>query len=389
MTRTIIRRSYLWFLVCLLLLGSCAGAPKPEERWRKQYQDGVRAREQGNLDRAEAKLLGALGSADEMGAADLRTSMILVELGDLYATLGRDTDAGNSFRQAVAIQEQVLGHDHLQVAATLERLARVLRRESRYEESVAALERALAIRDNAETIITPAVAATLEDLAVSHAMAGRYRQAIPFLERSLTIREAVVGPNDPSVVRTLGHLAEAHQQLGNDEGLFFSLSRSLRVMSNELAPVDSLMAAQIRAHGDLLAEKHLALFTRRTSRRQTDAKSPPAGSAGKSVTAEQEEEAVRKLLAGVAKLAAGRFDLAAKDFESAHPNLPRDDELRNELVKGYGIIGMEYYSDGRLEDAIHVWERALAVDPKNEQINSYLVRIRKSMKKAKEIAPGK
>lgn len=376
---------------CLLLLltAACAGVPKPEDGWKRHFQIGTKALERGDAVRAESEFLEARDFAEAIGPTDLRLSMILVALGSLYTTGARDEEAENSLRQAAAIQEKVLGSDHVQVASTLESIAHLHIRQARYEEAAATLERALAIRDGQEPVVTRAVAATLEDLAGIYTRMGRHTNAIPLLERALVIREAVDGPHDPSVVRTLGQLAEIQHRLGQNEGMFASLSRSLRILGAELTHVDSVMAGEVLRYGELLEETRLASSARRTSKRESAADPATGARAHGNATAEQKEEALLMLHAGNAKLERGHFDLAAVDFETAQAHLPDDPMLEEQLVKGYSVIGMEFYSQGRLEEAIQIWVRALAVDPKNEQVIAYLDRIRKSMKRAKEITNEK
>ncbi len=379
------RRIAAALCACLLTFAfGCGGPPGPEECWKQSFHAGTRASERGEFDRAEAEFLQARMCAEELGAPDLRLSMALSELGTLYAESGRDEEAENSLRQAAAVQEQVLGHDHAQVAATLERLAALFRMTGRYEESITALERALAIRDAQESVMAPALATTLEDLAGSHALMGRYKQAVPLLERALVIRQTSLGPHHPSVVRTLGQLAEAHHQLGSNDDVFLSLSRSLRILGTRIAPADSLAAVTILRSGELLEEMRLQSLARRAPRKSAPATGARDVGKSRKVSPELQDEAVAALERGMAKLERGFFAEAALDFEAAHSSLPNDAELRSRIVKGYIVIGMEYYSDGRLEEAIHIWERALAIDPKNEQAHSFLDRIRKAMKKAKE-----
>jgi tetratricopeptide (TPR) repeat protein len=73
-----------------------------------------------------------------------------LNLGRLYATsLGRYADAEALYLRALAIREKVLGYEHGDVAATLERLIELYQAQLRYEETDTLYRRALAIREKA------------------------------------------------------------------------------------------------------------------------------------------------------------------------------------------------------------------------------------------------
>src|SRR3954451_23673126 len=80
-------------------------------------------------------------------------------------------------------------------------------RERRYEDAIASAREALAIRENVLGSNHLEVASSLQTLAFIYDNQGRYAEAEPFYKRSLAIREKALGPNDPEMARSLSYLA--------------------------------------------------------------------------------------------------------------------------------------------------------------------------------------
>jgi tetratricopeptide (TPR) repeat protein len=76
--------------------------------------------------------------------------------------MGENGIAEGLFRQAVEIRERTLGHDHLEVAASLSKLGAALTALAKYDEAIECLRRALKICQNAPptSTTTPANAGT-------------------------------------------------------------------------------------------------------------------------------------------------------------------------------------------------------------------------------------
>jgi tetratricopeptide (TPR) repeat protein len=99
----------------------------------------------------------------------------LVPLAGLYRKEGRVSDLEPILQQALALQERVLGPDHIKIADTLLELASVYQEEEKYPE------------------------------------------AAPLYPRALEIQEKNIGPDNPRLLRTLDGYAAVLQQLGDPD----------------------------------------------------------------------------------------------------------------------------------------------------------------------------
>lgn len=100
--------------------------------------------------------------------------------------------------RALAIREQALGPHHLDVATSLDHLARL------YQEQKLRSERQhLRTRQLGGLPLQQHIATFLDG-----------EQAVPLYERALAIREQALGPDHPDVATTLDTLGRLHQELG-------------------------------------------------------------------------------------------------------------------------------------------------------------------------------
>jgi Flp pilus assembly protein TadD len=137
---------------------------------------------------------------------------------------GRYADALPKAQQALALREQALGSDHLDVAASLSTLGEIYRAHGRFDDAERVHRRALAIREHRLGAGHPDVATTLNNLAMLHNARAVYAEAESLLKRALGIVqqaretplenrrvEAEVLENLAKVYRALGRIAEAEE----------------------------------------------------------------------------------------------------------------------------------------------------------------------------------
>jgi len=136
----------------------------------------------------------------------------------------RYADALPKALEALALREQLLGPDHLEVAASLNTLGEIYRRHGRFDDAERVHRRALTIREKHLGPGDPDVAASLNNLAMLHNARAVYAEAESLLKRALRIveeardmplqnrrLEAEILENLAKVYRALGRIAEAEQ----------------------------------------------------------------------------------------------------------------------------------------------------------------------------------
>lgn len=113
--------------------------------WEARMAAATTAYKQGRYADAEKSLQAALMEAEHPRKGDLRYTMTLTKLGDLAATLnnlaslnrkqGNYTEAESLYKRSLAIWERILGLEHLHVAVSLEKYASLLREAGRNTEA--------------------------------------------------------------------------------------------------------------------------------------------------------------------------------------------------------------------------------------------------------------
>lgn len=137
---------------------------------------------------------------------------------------GRYADALPKAQEALALREQALGADHLEVAASLNTLGEIYRAHGRFDDAERVHRRALTIREKHLGPGDSDVATTLNNLAMLHNARAVYAEAESLLKRALSIieraretpqqnrrLEAEILENLAKVYRALGRVAEAEE----------------------------------------------------------------------------------------------------------------------------------------------------------------------------------
>jgi tetratricopeptide (TPR) repeat protein len=192
---------------------------------------------QADYARALAYRRRALAVAEEtLGTEHLDVAAALTRLADTYRMLGRVAEALPPQERALAISERLLGPDHPDVAAVLGSLARDYRMLGKMAAALPLARRALAITEKALGRDHPAVAAALGNLAGVKRELGRVAEALPLARRALAITEAALGPDHPDVATALTHLALTYKALGRAAEALPLEERALAISEAALGP---------------------------------------------------------------------------------------------------------------------------------------------------------
>ncbi len=213
-------------------------------------------------------------------------------LGSLYLQLGRE-EAGDVLREALQVQEEVLGAQHPRVAMTLLTLANLSFNHGRYEEAERESARALAVlrqqpeRDDYRLCVSlvghgsslselrrfdealvsfreagelghrtldadhPLHAVILQNIAVIHARRGEHAAAVPFYRQAFDHLERVLGPEHHMVAQAMSNLAGSVWGLGRLEEAEELLRRALEIHQASFGPSHLAVAANLLDLADL------------------------------------------------------------------------------------------------------------------------------------------
>lgn len=218
------------------------------------------------------------------GAGDLRLAAALISLGRVQTAMADFAAADSVLTRALEISATPPASDSLTAARALYERGSELQQRGRYDEALADLERALAIREGALPPNHPELARTLAMLGntlsyrgdpaagerllrraldiTTHAgrgehphagwmynslgntllMAGRPEEARASCETSLAIRQRVLRPTHPDLAFTLNNLANANRHMNNFDVARDYQLRAIEIAEQELGPEDPFVA---------------------------------------------------------------------------------------------------------------------------------------------------
>ena len=122
--------------------------------------------------------------------------MSLINLADLYRSMGAYSKAEPLYARALAIIEKVLGPEHPNTATSLNNLAALYLLMGAYSKAEPLYARALAIREKVLGPEHPNTATSLNNLAVVYHSIGWANEGLPLLQRALQTLIVVKSPNE-------------------------------------------------------------------------------------------------------------------------------------------------------------------------------------------------
>jgi len=128
---------------------------------------------------------------------DAHTAAIIANIGLVQREVERFEEALASLQRALAIKERVYGTEHHEVASTLSNLGKVQSDLGRFEEALASLQRALAIKERVHGTEHHEVASTLTNLGKVQSDLGRLSDAESSARRALAIFQTQLPTNHP------------------------------------------------------------------------------------------------------------------------------------------------------------------------------------------------
>lgn len=173
---------------------------------------GVAYRGLGEYEKADQQLRAALRvSRAEYGRGDPVVADVLYELAELLLVQGQAAEGEALAREALGLREDLLGPEHVAVAASLDQVGSFLQMQARYAEAEPLYRRALELRKRLLGAQHPHVAQTLNNLALLAHHRGDFAAAEPLYEEALRLRRAAYGDEHVDVADVLINRAALSQ----------------------------------------------------------------------------------------------------------------------------------------------------------------------------------
>ncbi|MGH7451728.1 MAG: tetratricopeptide repeat protein, partial [bacterium] len=159
-----------------------------------------------------------------------------------YLAQGKQAEAKSLYEQALKIRLNVLGPEHLQVAASLAFLSDLCNKQRRFAAADSFLEKALSIREKVLGPDHPALNRTLIPLALFRNTLRRFPESESLLQRALTIQEKSATPNYnqmADILLHLGAIVRGQNKYAEAEPFYM---RAVAILEKMFGPEDSKVA---------------------------------------------------------------------------------------------------------------------------------------------------
>ena len=174
----------------------------------------------------------------------------LIVVGNLYGFLGVYDKAIRYHEKALAIRQDVLPPNHLDIAVSLDSLGNAWQGKGDYAKAIEYYEQALAIRRAVLPPNHPEIAGYRNNIGTVWNCMGDYDKAIGHYEKALAIFQAVLPPNHPDIARTLDNLGNAWQGKGDYDKAIGYYEQALAILQTVLPPNHPDIAMSLNSLGN-------------------------------------------------------------------------------------------------------------------------------------------
>ena len=235
-----------------------------EEKARFNLESGELAYGMGKFAIAEKKFTGAKSIFEEAGLTEnLGYIKTIANMGLLYGTMGRFTQAEGYTVEALDARRITFGENDIGVAASLNNHAVLHYNLGRYNESEKGFAEAIGIvvENNLKAAMPYAI--VLNNQAMLFQAIGRYEQAVEILQEAISTAEKLQGSKSKNHLKFLSNLALLYQQMGkysDAESIYLGMEKRLVKNSPDLGSMLNNQAALYLVMGK--QEQVEALFKR-------------------------------------------------------------------------------------------------------------------------------
>lgn len=190
-----------------------------------------------------------------LGENHLDVAAILNILGMLFQAMDKLLKAQLCYERALHIREQILGSDHHDTATCLNNLGTLYRAMGDFPRAKPLYERALAIDKKVLGTNHPDTAISLNNIGTLLRDMGELKEARPYFEQALVIWEQTQGDNHPYIAYSLTNLGHLLKDMGDFEGAKQYYDRALAIREEMLGPNHPNTAASLNNLGILMQMK--------------------------------------------------------------------------------------------------------------------------------------
>jgi serine/threonine protein kinase/tetratricopeptide (TPR) repeat protein len=299
----------------------------------------------------------ALAEIERMGNDALLRADLLSARGWALAFADRPKEGTPFLEEAVTLYKKRLGNRAPAVARAMMRLGASYDKASNYREAVRWMQAALDVYLGALGPEHPETANAMFTLATAYGDFGRPHAAIPLHQQALALRQRILGPEHREVALSLLNLAMAEIALGNCREAEAHLEQALAIDEKlfgrdhpELVNVLGLEGAALSCLGrtdEALERAHRAVEL-----------------AAKHMGVDSPMVAFTTVVVAAALERAERYDEADEEISRAIAVLTKAEPDHSDLAGMWNLKGRILRRRGRLDEALALHRRALALAEK-------------------------
>jgi CHAT domain-containing protein len=174
----------------------------------------------------------------------------LNNLAEVYSGMGRDDEAEQLYKRALAVMEKTGAIDSADMAPELTNLAAIYERQSRYAEAEPLFKRALALREKARPPGHPDIGQSLNNLATLYEKQDRHGDSEPLFKRALAIYQKIPGA-ERAIATLLNNLGQVYKAEGRYADAEPVIKQSLAIREKVLGRDHIDVARSLNNLGDL------------------------------------------------------------------------------------------------------------------------------------------
>ncbi|KAK6361769.1 hypothetical protein TWF730_005483 [Orbilia blumenaviensis] len=214
-------------LATIRVLASCFDRQGRYNEALQQYQKVIASRK---------ALSGKQFGYDVVGENDTESYNVLHSMATSLYNLGRYTEAYQSFQEAYAGKERLLGKYHSSTLHTLNNMAAILSESGRPREAMERYQEILAFQENSSPRDEQAIQITTNNIAASLNRQGRYEEAIEYHTKALKGMEKILDPDHASIFSTIRDIASVLCNQGKYTEALEQYQKALGGLERALGP---------------------------------------------------------------------------------------------------------------------------------------------------------
>jgi tetratricopeptide (TPR) repeat protein len=158
------------------------------------------------------------------------------QIGWVKGDQGEYQEAITFYEKALAIKQQSLPPNHLDLALSYNNIGTVYDSMGDYPKALSSHEKALAIRQQSLPPDHPDLAMSYGNIGNVYFSMGDYPKALPSYEKALAIQQQSLPPNHPDLASTYGNIGAMYNSMGDYPKAFLSHEKALAIKQQSLPP---------------------------------------------------------------------------------------------------------------------------------------------------------